>query len=201
MTIPIFIIVVSWLVLILYWIASAIGVKKDLPQKGIWSGGRGILLRLLASAIVIYVVVSRRGQPFNRFGVIRRLQSATSGAASGPVLATIGAILCVLGVIIALWARWHLGRNWSYRPALKADHELITSGPYRVVRHPIYTGILLACIGSLLVTNWSLLVIALLVFAVFAGRSYTEEQLMLRQFPDQYPAYKKRTWALIPFIY
>ena len=194
-------IAVSWVAFLLYWSIAAIGVKQDLPQQGSWGSGHGLLLRLVAAAILILVLVLRRGQAFNRLGLLHRLQAAAPGMASGPVLGTIGALLCVLGIACALWARWHLGSNWSWRPALKADHALITSGPYRLVRHPIYSGLLLAVGGSTLAASWPLVIIPGMLLVVFVRRIHHEEQLLLQHFPERYPAYQRRTWALIPWLY
>jgi protein-S-isoprenylcysteine O-methyltransferase Ste14 len=105
----------------------------------------------------------------------------------------------VMGIGFAFWARMHLGRNWGMPMSLREDHELVTSGPYSCVRHPIYTGILLATIG----TTLALGLIGLLFFAVsfvyFLVSAQTEEKMMLAQFPDTYPAYRHRTKMLIPF--
>ncbi len=111
-----------------------------------------------------------------------------------------GTFLTLLGTALAIWARIHLGRNWSAAPALKENHELITSGPYQRLRHPIYTGLLIAALGSTLVTSGWLL--ALLIMSItFTRRVHIEEKLMLQQFPEQYPSYQKRTWALLPYIW
>lgn len=119
----------------------------------------------------------------------------------GMVMSTIGAILVLLGVSLAIWARVHLGRNWSSHPSLKVGHELITSGPYALVRHPIYTGVIVSALGSALVTSAWWLVILLFLVILFVRRIYIEEATMTAQFPDKYPEYKKRTWALVPWVW
>lgn len=109
--------------------------------------------------------------------------------------------MCGLGLALAIWARKHLGTNWSREPSVQAGHELVTSGPYRVVRHPIYTGILAAIFGLVLVggTLWLIMFGGMLL--MFVWRVKREEEFMMQLFPQQYPEYKKRTNALIPFVW
>ncbi|MGH8300548.1 MAG: methyltransferase family protein, partial [Steroidobacteraceae bacterium] len=94
----------------------------------------------------------------------------------------------------------NLGRNWGMPMSLRQGHELVTSGPYAYVRHPIYTGIMLAMIGSALAVGLLWLLLFALYFAYFLFSARTEEQMMLAQFPDTYPAYRRRTRMLIPFV-
>ena len=111
-------------------------------------------------------------------------------------------VLCVAGMSLAIWARRDLGRNWSATPTIREGHELIVSGPYRFVRHPIYSGILLALFGTAIASGNVLWLVALASFlGLFAFRMRAEEQLMGAEFPDQYPSYAARTRALIPFIW
>lgn len=111
----------------------------------------------------------------------------------------IGAALTLLGLLLAVWARVYLGRNWSGVAAVKADHELITGGPYRWARHPIYSGLVLAFVGTALaVGEWrGVLAVALSLIAV-AHRIVVEERFMREQFGAAYDAYAKRVRALIP---
>jgi len=114
-----------------------------------------------------------------------------------PAVRICGAIVCAAGMGFAVWARVHLGRNWGVPMSLREGHELITSGLYRIVRHPIYTGILLAMLGSgFTVTAWWLV-----AFVFFSGYFHycaaVEEKEMMRQFPDQYPGYKRKTCGMI----
>jgi protein-S-isoprenylcysteine O-methyltransferase Ste14 len=197
MALPNLLIIFSWLAFVLYWGVSAIGVKKDVAQKGSWWwSGRSYLLRL-AAVVIIVIVAVLRGGIFHRFGLI----SGLSNPSFGPVLANVGAVLCVLGISLAIWARWNLGTNWSSRPSLKVGHELVTSGPYQLLRHPIYTGILAAALGSALAVSWLWLGAFLVACVIFVRRVATEESLMLQKFPDSYQLYVKKTWALIPFVY
>ena len=110
-----------------------------------------------------------------------------------------GIILTIAGMGFAIWARIHLGRNWSSAPMIKQDHELIRSGPYRVVRHPIYTGLLLSAIGTFLVNAKvrGLLGVGL-IYLAFVIKSRIEEEFMVRMFGDQYQDYRRTTGAIIP---
>ena len=106
-----------------------------------------------------------------------------------------------LGVGFTLWARIALGRHWSGRVTLKEGHELIQSGPYRLARHPIYTGITTAIAGVALLEARPGGIVAVLSFlAAFLWKIRAEERLMTEAFGEAYRAYKKRVKALIPFI-
>jgi protein-S-isoprenylcysteine O-methyltransferase Ste14 len=97
-------------------------------------------------------------------------------------------------------ARVQLGRNWGMPASRKEDPELITGGPYRFIRHPIYTGFLLAMLGSAIALS-PLFVLPLVLFAVyFSLAARREERYMAEKFPEQYPAYMKRTKMLLPFV-
>ena len=111
------------------------------------------------------------------------------------------AILCVCGLGFCVWARVVLGRNWSGTVTLKEDHELIVRGPYRLVRHPIYTGILAMLIATAIQQGHIAGMIGvILVFASLWIKLSEEEEVMLKQFPGQYAAYQQRVKRIIPFI-
>ena len=94
-----------------------------------------------------------------------------------------------------------LGNNWSGRATVKAGHELIVSGPYSLARHPIYTGLLLASIGTALATaEWRCILGLALIVSGFAAKIGQEEKLMMQTFPDAYPRYRQRVKALIPGV-
>lgn len=114
----------------------------------------------------------------------------------------IGAVVCVLGLFITIWARRTLAGNWSSDVTFKQGHELIKAGPYRFVRHPIYTGMLAMCLGTAI--NMTLLRAWLAVLVMFFGfwiKIRQEEKLLLRHFPDAYPSYRKEVKALVPFVF
>ena len=111
------------------------------------------------------------------------------------------AILCICGLAFCLWARAVLGRNWSGTVTLKENHELIVRGPYRLVRHPIYTGLLAMMIGTAIQQGHIAGMIGVIfVFVSFWIKLLHEEGVMLKQFPDQYPDYQQRVKRIIPWI-
>jgi protein-S-isoprenylcysteine O-methyltransferase Ste14 len=113
----------------------------------------------------------------------------------------LGVGLILLGFGCAFWARLYLGRNWGMPMSLREGHELVTSGPYAYVRHPIYSGLILAAIGSALAVGLVWLLPLALSLAYFIVSARTEERMMTAQFPDTYPAYRRRTKMLIPFVF
>lgn len=121
--------------------------------------------------------------------------------ASGPIVRGFGVAVCALGVALCVWARRTLGRDWGTPMSLKEQPHLVTTGPYAVVRHPIYAGVLLGLAGSVLAGGLPWLVILMLVAGYFIYSARTEERLLSRALPDAYPAYRRRTKMLIPFVW
>ena len=120
---------------------------------------------------------------------------------AGNLVPPAGVLLVAAGLGFSVWARIHLGRNWSAEVVVKQDHALIRSGPYRCVRHPIYSGMLLAFLGmALAFGEWRALLALALVFASLARKSRIEEGFMRETFPE-YTEYQRETRALIPFVY
>ena len=113
----------------------------------------------------------------------------------------IGAAMVAAGIAFAVWARYHIGRNWSGVITVKEDHQLVRTGPYGLVRHPIYSGLLLAIAGSALArgTLGGLLAVALVLFS-FMRRIATEERWMTETFGAAYEDYRAATSALVPFL-
>ena len=114
----------------------------------------------------------------------------------------IGLTFCILGITIMLWARQHLAKNWSGNIILQTEHTITKDGPYKFVRHPIYSGGLLAMLGSAIVVGqifgfaWALLCSVGLIMKI-----RQEEILLSSKFPTEYSAYKKQTKTLIPFVW
>ncbi len=115
----------------------------------------------------------------------------------------IGVMLDLPGVAFAIWARLALGRNWSgIVVTMKQGHELVQTGPYAIVRHPIYMGLLLAAIGTALTKGTLAAYVGLAaIFIAFLIRVTIEEALMSEQFGETYDAYRGRTWKLVPLVW
>jgi protein-S-isoprenylcysteine O-methyltransferase Ste14 len=186
------IVAIFWLTFLLYWTVSAVGVKKTVRGKGSFKGWLGARL-----AFVIILIALYRMPVFAPFWHFAYGWTFFNNEA----IRIAGAVLAACGIAFALWARAHLGRNWSGRATMKVGHELITSGPYQYVRHPIYTGILAALLGSGFVDGPFWLVVLLFAAVVFTWRIRKEESYMMELFPDQYAAYRARTKALIPAVW
>ena len=132
------VILLSWLMFLVVWALLSLNVKRDVrsPWLRYW------LLRLVAAAFVIFVVTriaTGKAHYTNSGAVFTHDLFAPS-----PIIGWLAATLTVIGIAFAIWARFYLGRNWSPRPAVKENPELVTTGPYAYVRHPIYAGIFLA---------------------------------------------------------
>jgi protein-S-isoprenylcysteine O-methyltransferase Ste14 len=113
-----------------------------------------------------------------------------------------GLALTVPGCVFAVWARVSLGTNWSGRATVKAGHELVTSGPYALARHPIYTGLIVAVAGTALAGGrWHGLVGVIVILLALMVKMSQEEQLMMQTFPAAYPAYRRRVRALLPGVF
>lgn len=114
----------------------------------------------------------------------------------------IGAAVTVVGLLFAVWARQHLGSNWSHAVTVKQGHELITTGPYALVRHPIYTGILTGFLGTAIALSQVRGVIGfVLIFLVLWAKLRTEEEWMRSQFGETYATYAHQTAALVPYLF
>jgi protein-S-isoprenylcysteine O-methyltransferase Ste14 len=112
-----------------------------------------------------------------------------------------GAVICVCGMIFTIWARQTLAGNWSSDVTFKRDHELVRRGPYRFVRHPIYTGLLVMFAGTTMFIGQLRCFIGLpLVTLGFWIKLRQEERMMARHFPEAYPNYRREVKALIPFV-
>src|SRR5580692_1486327 len=113
----------------------------------------------------------------------------------------LGAAVTIAGLLFAVWAREHLGTNWSRSVTIKQDHQLIVTGPYSLIRHPIYTGILAGFLGSALALAQMRGIVAfVLISLVLWYKLRMEEQWMRTQFGATYEAYSQRTSALVPFV-
>jgi protein-S-isoprenylcysteine O-methyltransferase Ste14 len=169
----------AWLVFWFYWIASAASSKESVR-----SGWRPRLAGVSAVGVFVIAAVLRDG----------------SLAVHSLILGAIGALLFACGIALAVWARLHLGRNWGMPMSQRAEPELVTSGPYRLVRHPIYSGLLTATLGTALVDNLLGLIVVAVLVAYFYYCGTVEERNLAATFPTAYPEYRSRTKMLIPFL-
>ena len=175
----------SWLV---YWSLAARNVKATVRQESQPSRALHIVPLAIAAALL-----------FLPRSPIALLGERFLPAHAGTFWA--GAVLTLGGLLFTVWARVHLGRNWSAYVTVKDGHELVTDGPYRFVRHPIYTGLLLAFAGSAVARGeWRGIVAVVLAFFALWRKSRLEEQWMRERFGSAYENYARRTAALIPFV-
>jgi protein-S-isoprenylcysteine O-methyltransferase Ste14 len=176
-----------WAAWIVYWIVAARNAKPMHWREPI---GAHILhgLPLLCCAVLL---VGPRWLP-------SPLTARIVPSGLGPPL--LGASMVAAGLGFAIWARRHLGRNWSGRVEVKKDHALVRTGPYRLVRHPIYSGLLFALAGTALaIGEWRGVPALACAVLGFLGRIRAEEAQMQRLFPE-YEQYRSRSAALIPFL-
>jgi protein-S-isoprenylcysteine O-methyltransferase Ste14 len=182
---PFGIVEACWVVFFVVWAVTSLQAKASVRRS---FGSTGWFVRL---GILIVVVMLGRA---TAQGLLPRLAFPYGAMVAG-------AALTVAGVGFAVWARLTLGSNWGMPMPLRENPELVTGGPYAYVRHPIYTGLIFAVLGTALVFGgiWlSIFVVSCIYFALSAGQ---EEKDMVARFPDAYPAYRARTKRLVPFVY
>lgn len=174
-----------WLVMILYW-----GIAVKIRSQTSFKSELIPLLKLIGSALVIYLPLITGGW------------FAKSFYRNNPLVNSMSVLLCMTGVSLAIWARYTLGKNWSGRVMVQQEHRLTQEGPYRLIRHPIYSGVLLAMMGTAMLLGFffSFIYLILSVFGLLR-KSKQEEELLISQFPNQYPEYQKRTKILIPYVF
>jgi protein-S-isoprenylcysteine O-methyltransferase Ste14 len=169
-----------WAVFWIYWLIAALDAKQSV---------RSSRFRRPSGVVLVAFVLLR---VFN--------VNAGGLAVHSPILQVLGLILLASGLGLAVWARIYLGRNWGMPMTERAEPELVTSGPYRFVRHPIYSGLLLALLGTALATNLYWLIALAILGAYFIYSATVEERTMTTTFPREYDSYKAHTKMLIPFV-
>jgi protein-S-isoprenylcysteine O-methyltransferase Ste14 len=175
-----------WMVWLLYWMASAWGVRRN--ERGETAGQR--MQTALVLAFGVFLIFART-TPFGPLN--HRFVPESFG------LRVAALILIVAGLGFSVWARVHLGKFWSSRVTLKEGHQLIQSGPYARVRHPIYSGIALAMLGTALFSGqWRGLIGASIFIVGHWLKSRREEALLTSQFGTEYEEYRGRTGSLLP---
>lgn len=188
-SLPADIIPACWILFSVIWLMAAAAAKRSIYRE---SGARR--LRYLILLVLAFLLLTKRYRlpyPLN----VRVIP--TTGTVEW-----MAGILFMAGLAFCLWARAALGRNWSGTITLKEGHELIERGPYRFVRHPIYTGLLAMFLAtSIAFGHLGGLVAVILAFASFWIKLSEEEKLMRQHFPEQYRSYEQRVKRIIPFVF
>jgi protein-S-isoprenylcysteine O-methyltransferase Ste14 len=172
---------IGWAAFWIYWLVAARSTKRG---RILWSRQLRIRALLLVGAVLLVRVGAFRDGDLN----------------TDPWRAGLGLLLFALGLGFAIWARRVLGRNWGTPMSRKDEPELVTSGPYHLVRHPIYSGILVAGVGTAVALSWVWMIAVALAGVYFAYSAAVEERYLTEQFPDTYPQYRRSTKMLVPFI-
>lgn len=175
-----------WGLLGLYWLLHARRAGSTAVQEAAW--WRVIRLGILSLTFVLLL------SPWLRRGLLgqRFLPDTPTGQVLGVAITGVGILLCV-------WARVHLGNYWSDKVVLKTDHQLVRTGPYRYLRHPIYSGVLLGILGTAIVLGeWRGILALAIMSANYFVKARREERLLAGQFGAQYAEYRKQAGFLAP---
>lgn len=174
-----------FLIMAIVWVATAFSTKQVAKRSGGWT------LRFIFYATIILVIYLQKNVNFLAIILWPKTE----------IVYFIADSVTFLGLLVMLWSRMTLGKNWSANIVIKENHELITSGPYAFVRHPIYSGLILMILGIVLYFDTLVLTIFFVIF--FWGAYYKalkEEQILIGHFP-KYLEYKNKVKTLIPFIF
>lgn len=179
----------AWLVFLAIWVIAATKTKPAVRKESPISR-TGVSLILIAAYILLFV-------PWYRAGILTQRLLTGSGAP-----AATGFAITIIGIAFACWARFYIGGNWSSAVTVKQHHELIRTGPYAFVRHPIYTGILLAFLGSAIALGQIRGLISVVIAAIaLRTKSLVEEAFMQQEFPAEYRRYMREVKAIVPLIW
>jgi len=177
---------IPWLIFAAYWAITWVRVKRTKERER----SRDRLITIVVGGLAFTLL-------FGNWQLIGPLCQRFLPGANWIAWSGIG--LAWTGIAIAIWARYCLGEYWSARVTLKEGHQLIRSGPYRWVRHPIYTGMLLGCAGTALVVGeWRGVLAVALLFAAHSRKALREESLLTKEFGEEYLSYRRRTGFLLP---
>lgn len=175
-----------WYAFLVYWIISAVRLKQVKTEEAPND-------RLLHIGIMVFAVYLLFHTDFGFSVLDNRFVPYARG------IQYAGVALTWLGIAFAIWARYCIGENWSGRVTLKVDHQLIQSGPYALVRHPIYTGLLVANAGAaLFIGKWRCIAALVIFLAEMSRKALKEEKLMLTEFGDRYAEYRQHSGFLVP---
>jgi protein-S-isoprenylcysteine O-methyltransferase Ste14 len=173
---------VIWVAFWIYWLAASVGAKAGRSR---WTQFAGVRVALIL--VILFLL---------RLKVLKTGQAVTHD----PWLKGIGLAVFLLGIALAVWARVYIGTNWGMPMSRKVNPELVETGPYRKIRHPIYSGIILAMIGTAIAVSVYWLIAAVVLGGYFIYSAVHEEQYLEELFPGAYPEYKESTKMLIPYV-
>ena len=177
-----------WIAFVVVWVITAARTKRTRTAE---SHAGALPYRLVTIAAVLLIF------PFK----VTAQVLPTPMVPWSPLLFRLGAALTALGIAFACWARFHLGQNWSGNVTIKADHELIRTGPYARIRHPIYTGILIALLGTSVATDaWRCAVGLVLAYAGFWLKARREEAVLAGEFGVKFEEHLRETGMFFPRI-
>jgi protein-S-isoprenylcysteine O-methyltransferase Ste14 len=175
----------AWLLWSAYWFIAARSVNAARSSEGLALRATHLLPALVGFFLIF------DAHPF----IYGRMYHSQS-------IRIAGFALVLAGLLFAVWARIHLGKYWSGIITLKEGHELIRTGPYRFVRHPLYTGFLAAVVASAVVAaTGDALVGCVVILVAYLIKIHREESVLLREFGEKYQQYKSDVSALVPFLY
>ncbi len=177
---------VCWIIFVLVWLISAFSVKATKTRQP-WIGR--LVYLWLGFVVAVLLIVRIGGAQLNRPIVPHTI----------PV-GILADVIIAIGLSVAIWARIVLGGNWSSRVTLKEGHELIQRGPYRIIRHPIYSGLLLMVLGTVILAGRVVDFMALLLSFLGVWMKLRQEEKLLTEHLPGYAEYMTRTKALIPFV-
>jgi protein-S-isoprenylcysteine O-methyltransferase Ste14 len=180
---------VLWMALAIVWVVGALRTKRTVKSQ---SSASQILYTIILVIGVYLIFAKQIGLPW----LDRQLISVTI-----PIVLA-GLLIVLVGVVFSIWARLMLGSNWSNRVTLKEDHTLVRNGPYRIVRHPIYSGILFGMLGSALQRGEMRSIVGVVICVLsFWLKTRAEEEFMVQRFGDEYLQYSQEAKSLVPFIF
>jgi protein-S-isoprenylcysteine O-methyltransferase Ste14 len=183
-----YLIEIPWIAFLVYWTIGALNTRRTVRQES-FASRYGMLALETAGFVLLFNDSAGIGVLGER--MVRRTYA----------LATTGVVLTWIGIAIALWARYHLGQYWSARITLKEDHKLIRTGPYARLRHPIYTGLDLAAVGSALtIDEWRCVLGVCLIVSGYVIKARREETLLRGQFGEDFAAHCRKTGFLLPWF-
>jgi protein-S-isoprenylcysteine O-methyltransferase Ste14 len=182
---------IIWLIVIGYWVISSFNTRKTKKKT---NGFKNFIYYWLPLLVAVFLLGP--GEWFGHTWLRENFVEHTN------TVGITGLVFCIAGAVICCWARYTLGKNWALSVQEKSNHELITNGLYKIIRHPIYTGLIILFVGNaVIVGDYRAILSVLIVVISFVFKLKKEEKLMKGLFGEQYQKYKQKTNALIPYLY